>query len=621
VLAVRGPLVYGTLILLLALLPIFVLNGEVGAFLPPLALSYIGAVVASFVVALTVAPALSMLLLRDGSRRTRESTALVWLQSRYGRVVPRILRGTRRGLIGGAALLALGLALLPLLDRGESLVPEFKDRDLLIKLAGAPGTSLPEMNRITGRAGQELRRIDGVDNVGGHVGRAILGDQTVNVNSGELWVSIDSSADYGRTLDAIEEVVTGYAGVDGSVLTYPKERIDDVLKTPDGVEGKDLTVRVFGYNFDRLRATADDVTKAVASVDGAENPQLELPVVEPTLQVEVDLDAAQALGIKPGDVRRAAATMLSGIEVGSLFEEQKIFEVVVWGTPGSRNSLDNVRELKIDRPDGAGQVTLDEVADVELRPSPNVIEHEGTSRSIDIGIDVSGRDVDAVARDIKERIRDVAYPLEYHAELLGDYEDRQSARATFVTVTVAAAVGVFLLLQAAFGSWRLASILFVALPGALAGGVVAAVIDGDPISIGTFAGLLAVFGLAARSTVLFVRQAQEAEDRRGEPFGSELVERVARERLAPTAVGAVATLVVFLPMLFFGGIAGFEVVHPLAAVVVGGLVTSTALQVFVLPALYLHFGFRRSREPFDLTIDLTDQKQGEPAGASTMIDA
>ena len=623
VVSVRGPLMYGTLILLLALMPVLVLNGEAGAFLPPLALSYACAVVASMLVALTVAPALSMLVLSRTPRDPRESPVVRWLQPRYEGIVSRFLRTSRTGMIGAGALLLIAVALLPLLDRGDSLVPEFKDRDMLIQLSGAPGTSLLEMNRITARAGQELRALSGVDNVGGHAGRAILGDQTVSANSSELWVSLDSSADYGETVDAIEEVVNGYPGIDGSVLTYPKERINDVLKTPDGVEGKDLTVRVFGYNFDTLRTTANAVRKSVAAVDGVEAPRVELPVVEPTLQVEVDLDKAQTLGIKPGDVRRAAATVFSGIEVGSLFEEQKIFEVVVWGAPETRNSLDSLRQLKIDHPNGGAPVTLGDVANVNLTPSPNVIRHEGVSRSIDVGVDVKGRDIDSVASDIKGRIRNIAYPLEYHAELLGDYQDKQASRVTFIAVTAAAALGIFLLLQAAFASWRMASVLFLALPGALAGGVLAAVIDGGVISIGTVAGFLAVLGLTARNCVLLVRRAQELEDHDGQAFGAELVGRVARERLAPTLTSAVATVLVFLPMLFFGGLAGFEVVQPMAAVVVGGLLTSTALTLLVVPALYLRFGARpASRESFDLVVDLTaEDEQPEVVRTSSTIDA
>jgi Cu/Ag efflux pump CusA len=621
-LAVRGPLVYGTVILGLTLIPILVLDGELGAFFPTLALSYAGAVLVSLLVALTVTPALSMLLARKQPGPQAESPVIGWLRSRYERLSGRLMTG-RAGLALAGVLLLVGLALLPLLSRGDSTVPEFKDRDMLIQLTGAPGTSLPEMHRIAARAGRELRGVDGVVNVGGHVGRAILGDQTVNVNSGELWVSLDDEADYGTTVNAIEGIVTGFPGVEGSLLTYPRERIDDILKTPDGVAGKDLTVRVFGFNYGTLRSTANDVREAVASVDGVESPVVELPVVEPTLQVEVDLDRAEALGIKPGDVRRAAATVLSGIEVGSLFEEQKVFEVVVWGAPATRNSLESVRNLKIDRPDGQGQVTLAEVADVRLAPSPSVIKHEGTSRSIDVGVDVAGREVDAVAADIQERIRSIDYPFEYHSELLGDYEDKQSARLTFIGISVAAALGIFLLFQAAFGSWRLASVLFIALPGALAGGVLAAVIDGDDVTIGTFAGFLVVYAIAARHMLVLVRHSHDLEDG-GAEFGPGLVGQAARDRLAPAVTSTVAVLAVFVPLLFFGGRAGFEVVQPMAAVVVGGLVTSSILTLLVAPALYLRFGLRgeSGREPLDLVTDLAAAEQAEAAvGSRSTVDA
>jgi Cu/Ag efflux pump CusA len=315
--------------------------------------------------------------------------------------------------------------------------------------------------------------------------------------------------------------------------------------------------------------------------------------------------------------------VLSGIEVGSLFEEQKIFEVVVWGTPETRHSLDDVRQLKIDRPDGAGQVTLGDVANVSLVPSATVIRHEGTSRSIDVGVDVSGRDIDAVASDIEERIRNIEYPLEYHAELLGEFEDRQSARLTFIGVTVAVIVGVFLILQAAFASWRMASVLFVALPGALAGGVLAAVINGGDVTIGTFAGLLLVFALAARHSIVLVRHGQQLEDG-GEAFGPELAEHAAVDRMPSTITSAIAILAVFVPMLFFGGRAGFEVVHPMAVVVVGGVVTSTALALLVVPSLYSRFGLRReeSREPLDLVIDLTTpEKPADAVRTPSTVDA
>ena len=606
VLGAVGPLAYGTAIALLLLLPITVLRGEMGAFLPSLAFSYALAVVASLVVALTVTPALTTLLLARGGTTPRTSPALGWLQPRYDRAQGRVVGAPRVGLAIGGVLLVLGLLLLPFLDTGDSLVPEFKDRDVLISLTSAPGTSLPEMRRITAEAGEKVRALSGIENVGGHVGRAISGDQPVSVNSAELWVSIESGADYERTTRKIRDVVEGQKNLDASVLTYPQERIDDVLRTPDGIDGKDLTVRVFGHDLPTLKTQAERVSKVIGGVDGARAPVVELPVEEPTLQVEVDLERAQALGVKPGDVRRAAATMVAGIEVGNLFEDQKVFEVVVWGTPATRDSVDKVRQLLVDRPDGAGQVRLDQVANVEVVQSPNVIRHEDVSRSIDVGVDVSGRNVDAVAGDIKDRIRDVNFPMEFHAELLGDYADNAAGRLRFTGVSLAAAIGVLLLLQAAAGSWRMAAVTSLALPAALAGGVLAAVIDGDPLSIGSIAGFLAVAGVAARTAVLFLRRCHDLEDYEGAEFGPGLVETAGRERLVPTVAGAVCTAIAFLPVLFFGGRAGFEIVRPAAAVIIGGLLTTTIISLFVMPALYLRFGRRSEsgRERFDMALDL-----------------
>lgn len=601
VLGVRRSLLYGTVVLLLALVPIFVLTGETGAFLPPLALSYLGAVVVSTIVALTVTPALAMLL-RPTTLDHRRSPVLVSAQAWYDRSVGRLVGSARPGLMAGALLVVLGVAALPLIDRGDSVVPELRDRDLVIRWEGAPGTSLSEMTRITARAGEELGELPGVANVGGHIGRAILGDETVGVNSSEIWVHLDDDSDYERTVASIEDVVSGYPGMDKTVLTYGRDRINDVLVDADGIDGKDITVRTFGYRLDEITAQANRVRDAVANIDGVSNTMIELPVMEPTLEVTVDLDKAQAFGVKPGDVRRAAATVLSGIEVGNLFEDQKVFEVVVRGTPDTGRSLTDVRRLLIGRPDGLAPVTLGEVATVHIVPSPNVIRHEGASRSIDVGVDVSGRDRSDVARDIRATLQGMVMPIEYHAEVVGGYDDAQSNRQLFLLVVAGVLLGIFLVMQSAFGSWRLAALVLVALPGALTGGVFAAIIDGDALSIGTLVGFLVLFGLAARNSVLFAQRCHQLEDADDGSSSDELVARAARHRLAPTLTSAVATAFMLLPLVFFGGQAGHEIVHPMIVVVIGGLVTTTLFSLAVVPSLYGRFGPRSqaSRERFDL---------------------
>jgi Cu/Ag efflux pump CusA len=621
VFAARRPLLYGTAMLLVAVLPVLVLTGETGAFMPPVVLSYAGAVVASMLVALTVTPALSMLLLTKSSRDNRPSPAVAWAQPRYDRLVSRLSSSVKPALVVLGALLLIGVVALPFLDRGESTIPEFKDRDVLIHFDGPPGTSLTEMNRIAARAGQELKDLPGVETVGGHVGRALLGDQTVNVDSSEIWVRIDDEADYESTLAAIEDTVNGYAGIESSVLTYARDRIDNILGKTEGVPGKDLTVRTFGYDLDELATQASRVRDAVIGVGGVKDPQINLPTQQPTLEIEVDLDKAEEFGIKPGDVRRAAATVLSGVTVGNLFEDQKVFEVLVQGTPDTRNSLTNVRELLINPPDGGTPVRLDQVANIQIVPMPTSIRHEAVLRSIDIGVDVGGRDVGSVAKDIKATLLGLSFPIEYHAELLDDYERRQSSQTNFYAVSALALLGIFLLLQAASGSWRMAYVLFLALPAALSGGVLAALIDSDLVTIGTFVGFLAVFGLATRHALLFIQRCHDVEDESDAELRSDIVRTVAHERFAPTLTAAATIGLALLPLLFFGGQAGLEIVHPMVAVILGGLVTSTALNLLVVPSLYQRFGSRSqaSRERIELFTDLSVAEHEEPATAPSAL--
>jgi Cu/Ag efflux pump CusA len=592
----RRPLMYGTVIALLALAPIFVLTGETGSFLPPLALSYGAAIVMSLIVALTLGPALAMLLLPRKAREARTSPMERWLRPRGDRLAARLVRAPGPGVVAGIVLVVLGAVLLPFLDRGSSLVPEFKDRDVVVELTGAPGTSLQAMDRVSARISRDLAALPDVATVGGHVGRAVTGDQTVDANSGELWVGIKSSADYDDALGSIEDVVADYPRLHGKVLTYPRSRIDTVLRTSDGMQGKDLTVRVFGENLATLERQAKGLKSALAKIDGVTAPRVETPVKEPTLKVEVDLAKAQALGIKPGDVRRAAATVLSGLRVGFLFEQQKVFDVVVWGAPETRNSIDAVSNVLVDQADG-GQVRLGDVANVQLVSSPSVIKRKDVSEAIDIGLDADGRSVGSVASDVEDALESRSFPLEYHAELLSTYSDKQSEKLLFIGLCLAAAIAIFLMLQAALRSWLLAALLFVALLGALTGGVVASLINGNLISLGSLVAFLAVYALAARQSVVLVNRCQELKHEAGDRMSTDIVRTALRERLAPIGLTGVTVALLFLPFLFMGDVAGAELVEPMAAVILGGLVTATAVSLAVVPALYLRFGARSGEDP------------------------
>ena len=601
----RSPLTYATLIALLAILPIAVMEGRPGAFFQPLALGYALAIAAAMLVALTLTPALSLLLFSRGSAGSGEPPLVRRLAAPYGAALSRVIRKPGAALIAAGVAVLVGLAVLPLL--GTSLIPSFKDRDVLVRLDSRPGTSNPRMTQIATAVSRELRSLPGVDNVGAHVGRAVTGDQIVDVNSSELWVSIDSEADYDAAVASIKDVVRRAPGVDRDVVTYSTQKIRDVGAVNEGnnpVRGSDLdvltgsdkplVVRVYGQNAAVLEREAAKVRGIVSRVDGVVDPRVQRPATQPTVEIETDLARAQRFGIKPGDVRRTEAALLQGIQVGSVFQQQKVFDVIVQGVPETRTSVSSVRNLLIDRP-GGGQVRLGQVADVRVARTPIVIERDAVSRRLDVEADVSGRSVGSVADEVEDRLANVSFPLEYHAEVLSETTSEEINGGQMLSFAIAAAIAAFLLLQAAFRSWRLAVLAFLTLPVALVGGVLAALIDGAELSLGSLIGFLALFGLAARTGVILIRHFQDLEEEEGEGFGSKLVERGALERLGPILTSATATALVMLPFVIAGAVPGLEIVHPMAVVVLGGLVTATLLSLFVLPALYLRFGGRAAK--------------------------
>jgi Cu/Ag efflux pump CusA len=281
--------------------------------------------------------------------------------------------------------------------------------------------------------------------------------------------------------------------------------------------------------------------------------------------------------------------LLSGLHVGNLFEDQKVFDVVVWGAPRIRNSLSDIRDLLIDTPDGE-QVRLGDVAEIRIVPAQIVIQRDTASRYIDIGAGVSGRNLGSVAADVKQRLQEIEFPLEFHAEVLEESVQRQAAQQRTLALVIAVALGIFLLMQAAFGSWRLAFVTFLVLPTALAGGVLAALAGGGVLTLGSLFGFFAVLGIAVRQGIVLISHFRHLEQHEGATFGSELIVRGTRERFAPILMTALATALALVPMLVFGNIAGLELIYPMAIVILGGLVTSTLLNLFIVPALYLRFG-------------------------------
>ncbi len=586
---VRHAIVVATLIEIAALLPVFVMEGLSGAFFRPLAFSYAIAIAASMVVALTVTPAMSFILLRNVPLEHRESPLTRWLQRGYGAVLSRIVKTPLPAYFTVGVIVLAGLVVWPLL--GHSLLPSFKERDFLMHWLTKPGTSRAEEARITIQVSKELRSIPGVRNFGAHIGQALIMDEVVGVYFGENWISVDPSVDYDETLRKIQATVDGYPGVYRDVQTYLKERIREVLTGSSDA----IVVRIYGRDLDVLTQKATEVRDALAKIDGIVDLHMSFQEKIPQIEVKVDLAKAYKYGLKPGDIRRAATTLVALEEAGDILIANRTYDVNVWSVPSARHSLTDIRNLPVDTP-GGGHVRLQDVADVRIAPTPNVVQREHLSRRMDVDANVRGRPLGAVYADVQAALAKIDFPHEYYPVLLGEYTERLEVQRKMLIFAIIAAIGIFFLLHTSFNSARLAAISFVLLPSALVGGVVAAYLGSGVISLGSLVGFLTVLGISARNGILMIDHFKHLEAYEGETFGPALVLRGARERLAPILMTATTTGLALVPLVIAGSIPGNEIEHPLAVVVLGGLVTATLLNLFVVPSLYLRFGGSPARD-------------------------
>lgn len=580
----RGPSTHATLVVLLALLPVLVLTGPAGAFARPAVLTAALAVLASTAVALVVTPALVVLLAGRG-RRAGVPLLPGWVQRGAEAVVARCAGRPALG-AGAAAVLAV-VALVGLAQAVPGpLLPALQERSALVRLQAAAGTSLTEMGRVTDAAAAELRGLPGVADAGTHVGRAVGSDVVADVDTSEIWLTLDPRADHDAVLEAVRATAAGYPGLRAGAGSYAGDRVAAATATT----GDALVVRVYGQDLAVLRSAAERVAQVLATVGGVVSPVVQSEASRPGLHVQVDLAAAQRHGLQPGDVRREASTLVSGLTVGSLYEQQAVFDVVVLGGPPTRASVGAVQSLMIDTPAGQ-QVRLGDVAQVALGADPAVVTHDAVSRSLDVTALVQGRGAAEVAADTTERLQRLDLPFEYHAEVVGDAVDRDAARDRLLFAAVVVAVLALLLLQAATGTWRAAAVLFAVLPLAGAGALLVAPAVGGPGSLAVLAAVLAAVGLAARQALVLIGAAQRLRQAPG-PTGSgglpqaEAVRRAAGEAAGPVLATALATAALVLPAALSGGGAGLEVLHPFAVALLAGLVTAVVVVLVVVPALH-----------------------------------
>jgi CzcA family heavy metal efflux pump len=586
-LEVRVAIFYATLINIVAVVPVMLVGGLTGAFFEPLALAYGLAVLASMLVALTVTPALGLILLGGARLAPADPPLMRVLKRCYAWALRPVLRRPWWALVAVPVAIAAAITIYPRI--GQDLFPDFKEPDFLVHFVTKPDTSLPDMDRDVTMLQHELLAIPGVADAGSHIGTAPLGEEINGVNFSESWLSLSPGADYPKVLAQVRAVAAAHPGSYSDVQTYLHERIDEVLT--DGTT-EDVVVRVYGPGLSELGALGNQLAAVLIRIPGLVDVHPVALEFIPQIDVQVNLAAAQRYGLTPGVVRRAAAVMMASEPVSEISSSEVLTAVAAWSTPDTRQNLASLRQLQIDTPSG-GHVTLGQVASITVQPSPSQVLRENGQRYTEVDADVSGRSLGSVTGAVKAALAGFRFPQGYRYVLLGEATERTAAQRRLLIYGLAAALIILLLLQTAFRSWRLSWLLFLTLPTALVGGVLAAWGVLGTITLGALVGFFTVLGIAARNGILLISHFRHLEQVEGERFGPELVIRGASERLSPIMMTALATALALVPLVIYGDRPGQEIEYPMAVVILGGLATSTLLNLFVLPGLYLWIGQSR----------------------------
>ena len=553
--------------------------------LRPLGLAYIVSILASLVVALTVTPALSAYLLsRSKAIEKEEETWIVrTLKRAYAATLHPVLRHPGLVMTGAAALALASLAIVPFL--GRSFLPEFQEGSLVISALTIPGTSLDESDALGRRIEQILLAHPAVVETARRTGRAELDEHAQGVNAAEIDARLDL-ADY--EYDAIlEELRADLAAVPGTQITIGQpigHRIDHMLS---GTRAS-IAVKIFGPDLYELRRLARQIESIAEGVEGTVDVAMEQQADVPQIRVEMNRLAMARFGVTPAHLAEAVDVAFAGEAVSQVLEEQRAFDLVVRFAPEYRGSLEAVRNARINTPVGSF-VTLTTLADVRFDMGPNAISRENVQRKIVVQSNVAGRDVGSVVEDIRERVlAEVDLPSGYYIEYGGQFEAAGDATRTIGLMSLLSLAAIFLLLFVEFGSIRQVLLVMVNLPLALVGGVLAVWLTGGVLNVATLVGFITLFGIAIRNGILMVSHYNHLLQE-GVPLLQAVVQG-SMERLSPIMMTALTAGLALLPLALSGGEPGNEIQSPMAVVVLGGLLTSLALNMVVVPVLFLRYG-------------------------------
>ncbi len=589
---VRSAVVYATFVVALVFLPVMALSGVQGRLFAPLAWSYILAIMASLVVALTLTPAMCYAMLPKVLDTVREPQFVVRMKAAYGRLVGR-LAGHVGWILAAVTMLCLGAAALVPLMGGEFL-PEMREGHFIVHMNLLPGSSLAESVRVGRIVTGELTKDPGVRIVSQQIGRAELADDTEGVHSSEIHIDLKPgvTGDPEEIEDGLRQRVAAVPGPAVSINPFLTERLDEIIAGSTA----QVVVNVFGDDLDVLDQKAAEVARVMAGVKGAADVRIESPPGTPQVTIQLRPDKMRQFGFQPGQVLEEIQTAWQGTEVGEVHEKERVFQVAVILDDATRNDVARIGGVMLRNGEGL-QVPLRELADIELSSGRYNIPHTGARRRQTVGSDISGRDLESFVAEVRETLaKKVQLPGATYITVGGASQARDAARREILVWSLVAAVGIVMLLYMVFRSTRNMLLVLANLPFALVGGVAAVALSGNKVSVGSLVGFVTLFGITMRNSIMMISHFEHLVREEGETWNLQALIRGSSERLTPVLMTAIVTALGLLPLAVGRG-AGREIEGPMAMVILGGLATSTVLNLLVLPALALRFGrFRAADE-------------------------
>lgn len=583
---VRSAVVFATFIVALVFLPVLTLSGVAGKLFAPMGIAYILAILASLVVALTVTPALAYVLLTNKPLQAEEPRLTQGLKTRYGRLLLRVEHRSTLIISIIAVLCIAALATLPFLN--GSFIPEMREGHYIVHMAAAPGTSLVESMRIGRKITQALGNIPGVRLVAQRAGRAAEVVDPVDVNTSEFEIDLNtlSGKEQARVLADIQRTLAHFPGLATSANTFLTERIDETIS---GFTAP-VIVNIFGNNLDVLDAKAQEIARILNTIPGAVGVSVLAPPGTPQLDIRLRQDQLTRFGFEPVDVLDTIQAAYKGVNVAQIYAGNQVHDVAVSLSPASRQSPAQVGLLSMRNPQGV-IVPLKQLADIYQSSGRFQIQHTGGQRLQTVTSGVRGRAISAFVAEAQARIkRDVIFPNGTYAVFAGEAQAAAKSQHDLLVNAAMAGVGIVLLLFMALRSTRALLLVLVNLPFALVGGVVMVLITGGDLSLGSLIGFVTLFGITLRNSIMLISHFQHLVTHEGMVWGLQAAKRGASERLIPIIMTALVTGLGLLPLALYSGAPGNEIEGPMAVVILGGLMTSTLLNLLVLPTLALRFG-------------------------------